>query len=259
MLGLRVPLGGEVVLGRDEGCPVRLPADDVSRRHARVAPAEGGHVVEDLGSTNGTWVNGERVARRRLAGGDRVRIGPYVARFVPAGDTAAGEIEALARLALCDPLTGLANRRAFDDALAQEVARAAAAGAPLAVVALDVDHFKRVNDAHGHAAGDAVLAEVAARAHAALRGGDLLARVGGEEFAAILPGASLAQAREAAERIRARIAAAPILAAGASLAVTASLGCASLSPDDRGGDSLLARADARLYEAKAAGRDRVSA
>ena len=259
MLGLRVPLGGEVVLGRDEGCPVRLPADDVSRRHARVAPAEGGHVVEDLGSTNGTWVNGERVARRRLAGGDRVRIGPYVARFVPAGDTAAGEIEALARLALCDPLTGLANRRAFEDALAQEVARAAAAGAPLAVVALDVDHFKRVNDAHGHAVGDAVLAEVAARAHAALRGGDLLARVGGEEFAAILPGASLAQAREAAERIRARIAAAPILAAGASLAVTASLGCASLSPDDRGGDSLLARADARLYEAKAAGRDRVSA
>jgi two-component system, cell cycle response regulator len=260
VLGLRVPLGGEVVIGRDAACAVRLPADDVSRRHARVIPdVAGGHLVEDLGSTNGTFVNGARVERRHLAGGDRLDLGPYAARYVAGGDGAARELERLAALALRDPLTGLANRRAFEDALARELARASAAGVPLAVVALDIDHFKRVNDAHGHAAGDAVLAAVAARGAAALRAGDLLARVGGEEFAALLPGASLAQARDVAERIRARIAEAPIGAGGAALEITASLGCAALAPDDADEGPLLARADARLYEAKRAGRNRVSA
>ena len=135
--------------------------------------------------------------------------------------------------------------------------RAARDGAPLAVVALDVDHFKRVNDAHGHAAGDAVLAAVAARAAEALRAGDLLARIGGEEFAALLPGATLEAAAEVAERVRARIGAAPVPAGEARLAVTVSAGVAALAPAEDGA-ALLARADARLYAAKRAGRDRVA-
>jgi len=257
LLGVSVPLEAEVVLGRDPGCALRLPAEDVSRRHARVAPLDDGHLVEDLASTNGTFVNGETITRRRLASGDRIRVGPFVARYLAAGDEAARELEALAALARRDPLTGLANRRAFEEALAREVARAARDGAPLAVIALDVDHFKRVNDAHGHAAGDAVLAEVAARAAQALRAGDLLARVGGEEFAALLPGASLEAAAEAAERVRARIVALPIAAGGAFLAVTLSAGLAALAQGEDGA-ALLARADERLYAAKRAGRDRVA-
>ncbi len=194
-LGRSIALDGELVLGRDAACAVPLAADDVSRRHARVAPEGGGHVLVDLDSTNGTFVNGRRVGRHRLAPGDRVQVGPFVARYLRAGDAEAAALAALADLAQRDPLTGLANRRAFEEALRREVARARRSGAPLAVAALDVDHFKRVNDAHGHAAGDAVLAAVAARAAAALRAGDLLARVGGEEFAALLPGAGLAAAR----------------------------------------------------------------
>ncbi|HSD21342.1 MAG TPA: GGDEF domain-containing protein [Anaeromyxobacter sp.] len=256
LLGVSVPLELEVVLGRDPGCVLRLPAEDVSRRHARVAPLDGGHLVEDLGSTNGTFVNGETITARRLASGDRIRVGPFVARYLAAGDEAARELEALAALARRDPLTGLANRRAFEEALAREVARAARDEAPLAVIALDVDHFKRVNDAYGHAAGDEVLAEVAARAAHALRAGDLLARVGGEEFAALLPGASLEAAAEAAERVRARIGAAPIVAGEARLAVTVSAGLAALAPGEEGA-ALLARADGRLYAAKRAGRDRI--
>jgi diguanylate cyclase (GGDEF)-like protein len=259
LLGLRVELDGEVVLGRDAGCAARLPSDEVSRRHARVVPdGRGGHALVDLESTNGTWVNGERVRARTLAPGDRIALGPFTARYVAAGDPAGGELAALAGLARTDALTGLPNRRAFDEALDREVARAHRAGAPLALLALDLDRFKQVNDVHGHAAGDAALVAAAARARAALREGDLLARVGGEELAALLPGAGLDAAREAGERIRAAISAAPVEAAGASFRVTVSVGAAVLAPGERG-PALHARADERLYAAKRGGRDRVEA
>lgn len=257
LLGVRVPLEGEVVLGRDPACSVPLPGDDVSRRHARIAPDGDGHVVSDLGSTNGTWVNGVRVEGRRLSVGDRIRLGAYVVAYVAAADPGWRHLEELARLAREDPLTRLPNRRALDEALAREVARAGRTGGRLAAIVLDVDRFKRVNDAHGHAAGDAVLAAVAARAAAALPAGGLLARLGGEEFAVLLPGAGLAEAADAAERIRAAVAARPVEAAGRTLAITVSLGCAALAPGEVG-PSLLARADDRLYAAKAAGRDRVA-
>ncbi len=260
LLGLCVDLAGEVVLGRDAGCTVSLPADDVSRRHVRIAPADGGHVVMDLGSTNGTWVNGAAVQSHRLVAGDRVRVGSFVAAYVAAGDAAGRHLERLAGLARKDPLTGLPNRRALEEELPRAFARAMRAGASLSVVVLDVDRFKEVNDTHGHAAGDAVLAAVAARAAAALRGSDVIARLGGEEFAVLLPGTDLARAAEAAERIRAAVAAEPIVLGGAlALDVTVSLGCAALRPEEDDGRALLARADARLYEAKRAGRNRVVA
>jgi diguanylate cyclase (GGDEF)-like protein len=258
LLGLRVDLGAEVELGRDAGCAVRLPADDVSRRHARIAADAEGHLLVDLASTNGTWVNGRRVDVHRLRAGDRVRLGGFVARYVAAGDPEGSELAGLALASRRDPLTGLANRRAFDEELAREVARAARTGAPLAVVVLDVDRFKAVNDGHGHPAGDGVLREVATRAGAALRRGDLAARIGGEEFALLLPGADLAGAVELAGRVRAAVAARPIPAGAAALAVTVSLGCAALAPGEAP-EALVARADARLYEAKRAGRDRVVA
>jgi diguanylate cyclase (GGDEF)-like protein len=256
VLGLRVPLAEEVVLGRDAACAVRLFADDVSRRHARVAVDAEGHLLVDLDSTNGTWVNGRRVRVHRLRGGDRVRLGTFVARYVAAGDPEGRQLADLALASRRDALTALPNRRAFEEDLAREAARAARTAAPLSLVALDVDRFKAVNDERGHAAGDAVLRAVAARAAAAIRAGDLLARVGGEEFAILLPGADLARAAEAAERIRAALAALPVEAAGHAVAITASFGCAALAPGEPP-DALLARADARLYEAKRAGRNRV--
>jgi diguanylate cyclase (GGDEF)-like protein len=256
-VGLRVPLADEVVLGRDPGCAVPLPSDDVSRRHARISADGDGHLLVDLDSTNGTWVNGRAVRVHRLRAGDRVRLGAFVARYVASGDPEGRQLAELADASRRDPLTGLPNRRAFEEDLAREAARAARAGAAVAVVVLDVDRFKAVNDAHGHAAGDAVLRAVAARAAGAIRAGDLLARVGGEEFALLLPGADLARAAEAAERIRAALAAAPVEAEGRALSVTASFGCAALAPGEPPG-AAVARADARLYEAKRDGRNRVA-
>jgi diguanylate cyclase (GGDEF)-like protein len=255
-LGLRVPLGDEVVLGRDPACAVPLSADDVSRRHARITADGDGHLLVDLDSTNGTWVNGLAVRVHRLRAGDRVRLGAFVARYVAVGDPEGRQLADLALASRRDALTGLPNRRAFEEDLAREAARAARTGAPLAVVVLDVDRFKAVNDAHGHAAGDAVLRAVAARAGAAVRAGDVLARVGGEEFAILLAGTDLARAVEAAERIRRALAAAPVEAAGRALRVTASFGCAALGAGEAP-QALVARADARLYEAKRDGRDRV--
>jgi two-component system cell cycle response regulator len=161
----------------------------------------------------------------------------------------------LARQALTDDLTGLANRRHGAHQLEREIALGVRHGRLLALIRVDVDHFKAINDTHGHQAGDRVLAEVARRLAGAGRGGDELARWGGDEFVAILPGTDKAGALRAAERLRAAVAAAPIEAAGTALDVTVSVGWAHWAGDTP--DDLLARADGALYKAKDAGRNAV--
>jgi two-component system, cell cycle response regulator len=161
----------------------------------------------------------------------------------------------LARQALTDDLTGLANRRHGAHQLEREIALGVRHGRLLALVRVDVDHFKAINDTHGHHAGDQVLAEVARRLAGAVRGGDELARWGGDEFVAILPGTDKAGALRAAERLRAAVAAAPVELGGTALDVTISVGWAHWSGDTP--DDLLARADGSLYKAKDAGRNTV--
>ena len=161
----------------------------------------------------------------------------------------------LARQALTDDLTGLANRRHGARQLEREVALCVRHGRLLALLRVDVDHFKPINDSHGHEAGDQVLVEVARRLEGAVRGGDELARWGGDEFVAILPGTDKPGALRAAERLRAAVAEAPIAVAGQELPVTISVGWAHWAGDTP--DDLLARADRALYRAKDAGRDTV--
>jgi diguanylate cyclase (GGDEF)-like protein len=157
-----------------------------------------------------------------------------------------------------DGLTGLLNRRAAEEALRRELARAERARQPVAVALADLDRFKKVNDEHGHAAGDAVLRVVAERLQGALRQGDLLARWGGEELLVILPGAGPEVAAEATERLRAAVAAAPVTTPEGKVMVTASFGYAVSHEHSRPDfDILLSTADQRLYRAKAAGRNRV--
>ncbi|MBX3602770.1 MAG: diguanylate cyclase [Rubrivivax sp.] len=155
--------------------------------------------------------------------------------------------------ALSDPLTGLGNRRALQERFAEEAAHAAANGQPLTLVLADLDHFKRINDTHGHAAGDAVLRDVGRLLRQGLRASDAVFRLGGEEFALLLPGADAGQAARRVQAVREALAgAAP---ARLAHAVTFSAGIAQLTA---GGtlEPLMARADRALYEAKAGGRDR---
>jgi diguanylate cyclase (GGDEF)-like protein len=161
----------------------------------------------------------------------------------------------LAAQALTDDLTGLANRRHGARELERAVALAVRHGRVLGVARVDVDHFKRINDTYGHDAGDEVLIEVARRLASAVRGGDLLARWGGDEFVAILPDTDREGAMRAAERLRAAVAAAPVEVEGASADVTVSVGWAHWSGDTPG--DLLVRADRAVYQAKDAGRGTV--
>jgi diguanylate cyclase (GGDEF)-like protein/putative nucleotidyltransferase with HDIG domain len=158
----------------------------------------------------------------------------------------------LRALAATDPLTGLANHRAFQERLVQEVARARRYGQPLSLVLADLDHFKLVNDAHGHQAGDAVLAEVGSRLLASARTGDLMARVGGEEFAWLLPATDVAGAESLAERARRSVEVLPFPAVGG---LTASLGMAELGAADDG-QALFRNADLALIWTKVSGRNR---
>lgn len=164
----------------------------------------------------------------------------------------------LARLALTDELTGLANRRSLGAGLRREWRRAVQDAAPLSLIMLDIDHFKQFNDLHGHVAGDECLRRVAAcLVRHARRAGDMAARYGGEEFVMVLPGLEPAAARELAETIRTDILALDLPHPGSPMArLTVSLGVAARLRED-GPEDLLARADGALYAAKASGRNRV--
>ena len=166
--------------------------------------------------------------------------------------------EQLRERAIRDPLTGLHNRRYFTETAGRDAARAARAGEPLAILALDIDHFKTVNDRFGHAAGDLVLKVLAEILTAGVRDSDLVCRFGGEEFVVLLPGASMAVACERAEAVRGEFAATPMdLGDGTEIRSTVSVGVAVFRGEGDSHEAALGRADAALYEAKRAGRNRV--
>jgi diguanylate cyclase (GGDEF)-like protein len=172
-----------------------------------------------------------------------------------------GDVERYAQLmaeaALIDPLTGIANRRRAIDHGRQLFAAWRRYGRRFAVIALDIDHFKRINDSHGHAIGDEVLREVASRLTATVRELDLVARLGGEEFSVLLPEADLPEAAALGERLRTVLADLAVLGLPGAQPVTASFGVAAIDDADDTFEAVLRRADTALYRAKAAGRDRV--
>jgi diguanylate cyclase (GGDEF)-like protein/PAS domain S-box-containing protein len=163
----------------------------------------------------------------------------------------------LRRLLTTDHLTGAANRARFFELSERAVARYVRTGKPLSVIMLDLDHFKSVNDTYGHAAGDAVLGALVKCCGRCLRDGDTLARLGGEEFAVLLPGTGLADAIQVAERIRTTVASDVAALAGLPVPATVSLGCAEIGQHHATIDALLAVADKTMYDAKRAGRNQV--
>lgn len=169
------------------------------------------------------------------------------------------EARRMGTLAMGDELTGLPNRRALLQRLEAELHQARRLARPLSVLMIDADHFKAINDTHGHAVGDQVLRHLAGLLHHSLRAGDWVGRLGGEEFLAVLPDASLEHTHAIAERMREAIAAAPCPTAQGPLAISVSIGIASHRGDGETSSALLQRADAALYAAKTLGRNRVAA
>ncbi len=188
----------------------------------------------------------------RSAGAQLPESPPYSEEWVQ------GVVDALCDLSCKDALTSLVNRRSFEMALAREVDRVARSGESALLLTLDIDHFKRVNDTYGHAAGDLVIKAVAGALNQSVRPMDTVARVGGEEFAVVLPNCAASFGALVAERIRERVAALQVgVASGEILKVTISIGGA-FAPQWVRSSSLLwmERADRQLYRAKAEGRDR---
>jgi len=253
--------GPELRIGRRGSSGLVIDDEGLSRSHARISQADGAYRVEDLGSSNGTYVNGVRVDKLVLGDGMVLQLGPRVCfRF---SLTDGREEELLRRLyeaSVRDALTGDYNRHYLGERLSAELAYAARHNSQLSIVMFDVDHFKRVNDQHGHLVGDAVLRTVAGAAERLLRQEDLLARYGGEEFLVLLRGVALEGAERAGERLREAVEASVTPTDTGPLRVTVSVGCASLACAERlDAEALIAVADRRLYAAKAAGRNRVVA
>ena len=257
LLGRRYPVGdGPVVIGRNDDCRVQNVDGSVSRHHARIESHDGLFLVTDLGSTNGTFVNNAACATAPLADGDYLRVGNCIYRFLAGGNLEAEYHEEIYRLTILDGLTGVPNRRHFEEFLDREVVRAVRHGRGLVVAMIDIDHFKQVNDRFGHLAGDLVLRRVAAAAAAGVRRDELFARYGGEEFALVLPETDAAQAAAVCERVRAAVAGLEFVFGSQRCPVTVSVGVAVLAGDGTAAD-LVRAADAELYRAKSSGRDRV--
>ena len=250
------------IIGRDDGAEVPLRDVAVSRRHAILMSDGIGWSVEDLGSKNGTRVNGERVQEpRELRDGDRIAVGTNTVLVFSRADTAAEHIErGMMERARRDRLTGAFNRRYFEEELTRDFAYARRHDEPLSLLLLDLDDFGRVNEDFGKAAGDAVLMAATAIVHAWVRGGDLVARIGGDELAILCRGASPRAAGALAVRLKSAIAEEHIrVGRGERAAITASIGAATYARECMAtAFDLLVAAERALARAKAQGRDRVA-
>jgi len=247
-------------VGRGTDNHIVLDADSVSRQHARFEARDKAWIVTDEGSTNGTYCNDEQVLREVvLRNGDRVKIGSTIFKFLSGADVEAQYHEEIYRLTIVDGLTQVHNKRYLYEALERELIRARRHSRLLTVMMFDIDHFKRINDLHGHLAGDFVLKELARIVQSRIRRAEVFARYGGEEFCIILPETMLEGAVELGERLRQQIQEHTFAFQQDKMRVTVSVGCAVLTDEDRNAGELLKRADERLYEAKNSGRNRVCA
>ena len=259
LLGKHIPIDGHGLrIGRAEENDVVLRDDRVSRFHACVELHDGRVLIRDAGSTNGTVLN-NRLLRGyvELRHGDRIAVGSAILKFLSGTDVESLLHEEIYRATITDALTGLANRRVLDEELEKEFTRVRRHDRTMSVLMVDIDHFKTINDNHGHVAGDAVLRTIASVVREHTRGGDVVARYGGEELAIIAIEAHHIEAAAMAERVRAAVEETVTTHEGQSVRVTVSIGCATLEPSDPHVMSLLERADRKLFDAKRAGRNRV--
>ncbi len=256
----KLKLNASYVVGRLGTASIQISDDGVSREHARVTVLQDEVVLEDLGSRNGTFVGDQRITRHVLANEDLIRVGASSILKFCYIDTL--EEEARRRLvaaALRDALTGVYNRRHFDERLASECAAARRHARALSLLLIDIDDFKPVNDRHGHPVGDDVLRSTAQALKEGVRQEDLVFRYGGEEFAVLLRETGLDGALRLAARLCkkvARLRHGP--ADGPEIKVTISVGVAAYAPDTDE-QQFLQLADSGLYQAKRTGKNRAIA
>lgn len=253
--------GQDFIVGRTSEATYAVDDESLSRRHVRFFSVAGRYAVEDLKSTNGTFVDGKRLdGPAFLEPGARIQLGKdTVLRFDLQDDSVIEEQKRLYEATVKDKLTGVYNRHFLDERLASELSYAKRHGTSLSVLFVDADHFKKVNDTFGHAGGDAVLIAMGKLLIASMRSEDIAARYGGEEFILVLRGVSGASVFNVAERLRADVQELSVMHEGQAIPFTVSIGVASHTAEREFEDTaaLLAVADNALYKAKETGRNRV--
>lgn len=253
----------EMVIGREPSSDISIPDPSISRRHARIVRGPNGVTIEDLGSSNGTSINGKKIEAGTvvdLTKEDLIKLGNSIVKYLPAGEIEIIFYGNLNQAANSDPLTKCFNKGYFLEAIEAEVKRARAFLTPLSLLFFDLDHFKKVNDTHGHEAGDLVLKEFSnlIRGMSLLSQKDIFARYGGEEFCLLMPGTTLAMAERHADTIRAKVQAHAFVYEGKRIPVTSSLGVSELRSDMESASDLIKSADKALYQSKEGGRNRVT-
>jgi two-component system, cell cycle response regulator len=259
LLGKRFVLdSGAMRIGRGAENHIILEGDSVSRRHAFFEFRGTAWWVVDENSTNGTYVNDEQIKKELcLTNGDRVKVGPTIFKYLTGQDVEAQYHEEIYRMTIIDGLTGAHVKRYLLEALEKEIIRARRHQRDLSFIMFDIDHFKKINDFHGHLAGDHVLKELARIVQARIRRDEVFARYGGEEFALLLPETSLEGARSLGEGLREKVETSRFVFQNEAIPVTISVGAAVLDPAHKTGVDLIQLADEKLYEAKRGGRNRL--
>lgn len=247
------------VIGRDPSCDITVNDTAMSRSHAAVDLLGRGYFLTDLGSTNGTYVDDELLRGRiPLEGGELIRMGGCILKFMSAMDEEANYHAVVHELMIRDSLTNAFNRSYLIPLVQGQLDQCREHQQNVSVILLDIDHFKLINDQHGHLVGDEVLRIFCERIRHELRKADMLARFGGEEFVIASLRTTLNEASRIAERVRLVISSESFQTQAGPISVTCSLGVASSNGHDFATcDQLISAADSLLYVAKKAGRNRV--
>lgn len=251
----------DIFIGRATDAEIRVDDEGVSRKHARISMTPNQQVILiDLGSTNGTYVNGAKVSEQVLRDGDKLQIGSNtVLKFQYQDEEEEKALKRLFESAVKDGLTGIYNKKYFVDRIETDFAYAKRHRSALTLLIFDIDHFKAVNDNNGHPTGDYVLRELADLVKRTVRNEDVFARFGGEEFVVLMRDVDDTRALVLAERLRRLIEGHRFEFEGKHIPVTVSVGIGTMTADTQMAEpaELVNRADQYLYKAKRGGRNRV--
>jgi diguanylate cyclase (GGDEF)-like protein len=257
-MGFSFPLRAErMVIGRSGDCDIQIDDANVSRQHAMIINAGDGLQVRDLESTNGTFVNSRRIKEANLEDGDLLMISSTVLKYVSSSSIENRFFDRMYSMLTTDFQTRIFNYRYLVQRLEEEFSRSVRYGRPLSLLIYDIDNFKSINDSFGHQAGDTLLTRTAQLIAPRLRGDDVYARFGGDEFCILCPETSLEQMLHLAHRIRQLISDANFTFKDWKLDVTISIGAAELSADIKSAEQLLGAADKALYKAKKQGKNKI--
>jgi two-component system, cell cycle response regulator len=251
--------GSEVIAGRSPECKIVVAEQSISRQHAKFLQDGVGVSIEDLGATNGTFVNDQRINQRTvLKDGDIVRFGTILFKYFSHNNIENLFHDKIYRMATIDAGTQIFNKKYLLESLDTEFQFARTYERPLSVIMYDLDFFKKVNDIHGHNAGDFILKESAQLVSTLIRKDDIFARFGGEEFCIVLPNADISVAVELAERIRIKVESHSFKFDNKVLTQTFSMGVAQLTAEMQNPLEILEAADKKLYMSKEGGRNCVT-